>query len=148
MGGGYPDTSSYDSLASMLSGLNTAEAQNYSILSQLAKGQTATVSGPETSDPSTTNPISSWVGTIRARFSNGLTNSYDQNFSQGIPIRDKPDSSGKVIGYEAYGSQVSFVGSPVSGGNNFGATNKSGSSLWEKTTSGGYVSMYDIRGGQ
>jgi hypothetical protein len=145
MAGGFPDTSNYDSVMSMLNGLNSAEAQNYTLLGQLAKGQTPTQPAPTTSDPSTqTNPIQTWVATIRAKMSNPGTNSYDVNHPEGIPIRSTPSASGKVIGYEPYGSSQQFIGTPVSGGSNF-AKGATGSSLWEKTTSGGYVSMYDIR---
>jgi len=149
MAGGFPDTSNYDSVMSMLNGLNSAEAQNYTLLGQLAKGQPATQPAPTTSGPpsgttGTTDTSQNWFATIRARFSNKGVQTYDQKFAQGIPVRDQPGFQGKIIGYEPYGSSQQFVGSPISGQSNF-AKGNAGSSLWEKTTSGGYVSMYDIR---
>lgn len=82
---------------------------------------------------------------IRSRFSNASVASYDQQFAQGVPIRDL---NGNVIGNAPYGQSIQVTGNPIAGSSNLPGT-QAGAVEWLPVTSGsqtGYVSSFDLTG--
>jgi hypothetical protein len=139
MAGGFPDTSNYQSVMSMLNGLNSAEAQNYTLISQLAKNQPVTQPPPPTSGPPATSPgFGDFWATVRARIGSAS--------SAGIGIRNQPGGDGTLTTSNiAYGRSVDIIGPAVTGGYNNpvtkGVTN---SNVWYPVKGGGYVSAADL----
>ncbi len=92
--------------------------------------------------PTTPSPSLPTVTSIMASIRPQQTTGYDVS-SPGIVTRSSP--GGSVTGTIPYASQIAVNGPPVSGPNNFGQNNPSGSSVWYNTPSG-YVSGYDVNG--
>jgi hypothetical protein len=128
-------------------GIQTVPGPNSSTLPILPSGlQTVTdaqgnVIAYQPSPPPVPNVISSgnFSGTIRARGSNPSYATYDRVTPGGIPIRATP--GGKQTGVVPYGSTVSFLSPPQSGGIN----SKGGSAVWYPTANG-FISSQDIGG--
>lgn len=95
--------------------------------------------------PTPTQQPTTKTAVVRARdiTPTSRTRAYDLNHPGGVPLRDSP--GGKTIGLAPFGTPIQISATPVVGAPNF---KTGGASLsWFKTSTGSYISAYDLQGG-
>ncbi|SRR5712691_475211 len=99
-----------------------------------------TVNNPPDKDTGTKK--TSDTAFVRSR---NLHDPYDNSHPQGVPIRQSAGAT-NILKYAPWGTSIILAGNAVSGGSNFGAGSKTGSTQWIPVKGGGYISAYDVTG--